>query len=83
MEKISIKEILEITGGKLLSGNTDQFIRDVCVDTRKITKEDCLFVALKGQKVDGHSFVKNAFELGAAACLIEENFEPSPPTLFG
>ena len=39
MEKISIKEILEITGGELLSGNTDQFIRDVCVDTRKITKE--------------------------------------------
>ena len=79
MEKISIKEILEITGGELLSGNTDQFIRDVCVDTRKITKEDCLFVALKGQKVDGHSFVKNAFELGAAACLVEENFEGEIP----
>lgn len=79
MEKISIKEILEVTGGELLSGNTDQFIRSVCVDTRKITKEDYLFVALKGQKVDGHSFIKTAFELGAAACLVEENFEGEIP----
>ena len=79
MEKISIKEILEVTGGELLSGNTDQFIRSVCVDTRKITKEDCLFVALRGRKVDGHSFIKTAFELGAAACLVEENFEGEIP----
>lgn len=79
MEKISIKEILEVTSGELLSGNTDQFIRSVCVDTRKITKEDCLFVALKGQKVDGHSFIKTAFELGATACLVEEDFEGEIP----
>lgn len=79
MEKISIKEILEVTNGKLLSGNTDQFIRSVCVDTRKITPEDCLFVALKGKKVNGHAFIKTAFELGAAACLIEEDFEGEIP----
>lgn len=79
MEKISIKEILEVTSGELLSGNTDQFIRSVCVDTRKINKEDCLFVALKGQKVDGHKFIKTAFELGATACLVEEDFEGEIP----
>lgn len=74
MEKISIGEILEATNGKLLSGNTAQTINSVCIDSRKVTK-DSLFIALKGERVDGHNFIKDAFDLGASVCIIEKNYE--------
>ena len=74
MERISIGEILEATNGKLLSGNTAQTINSVCIDSRKVTK-DSLFIALKGERVDGHSFIKDAFNLGANVCIIEKNHE--------
>lgn len=73
MEKISIGEIISATCGRLLSGNTDQTINSVCIDSRKVTK-DCLFVPIKGGKVDGHDFIKDAFEFGAGACLIEKGY---------
>ena len=73
MEKLTIKEILYATNGTLLSGNTDQTINHVCIDTRDL-KDDCLFVPLKGERVDGHIFIKEAFEKGATVCLVENNY---------
>ena len=78
MESITIKEILSATNGILLSGNTDQAIDSVQVDSRKI-KKNSLFVPLKGVQVDGHDFIQNAFDLGASVCLTEQqsdSFEP-------
>jgi UDP-N-acetylmuramoyl-tripeptide--D-alanyl-D-alanine ligase len=40
----------------------------VCVDSRK-AEEGSLFVALKGEKSDGHRFIRSALEKGAAAAL--------------
>lgn len=73
MEKISIGEILKATNGTLLSGDTNQTINSVCIDSRKATK-NCLFIALKGEKTDGHNFIRNAVDLGAEVCLIEKNY---------
>lgn len=70
MEKISINEILKVTDGKLLSGNTDDFVTSVSIDSRDIIK-GCLFIPLKGEKVDGHDFIKDAFKLGASLSLCE------------
>ncbi len=70
MEKISISEILRATEGTLLSGNTDDFVTSVSIDSRKINK-GCLFVPLKGEKVDGHDYIKEAFRLGASVSLCE------------
>ncbi len=44
----------------------------VCTDTRDFTP-GCLFVALKGENFDGHSFAAQAMELGAAAVLCERD----------
>ncbi len=70
MEKVSISKILSATGGTLLSGNTDDFITSVSIDSRKVTK-GCLFVPLKGEKRDGHDFIKDAFKFGASVSLCE------------
>ena len=40
-----------------------------CVDSRKIKKGE-LFVAIKGEKVDGHDFVLDALENGAAMAMV-------------
>lgn len=45
-------------------------------DTRKLTP-GCLFVALKGENFDGHSFAAKALEQGAAAVMVSSL--PSPP----
>jgi len=41
----------------------------VSIDTRSI-KKNAIFVAIKGQKFDGHSFVKDAIKKGAKAIIV-------------
>jgi UDP-N-acetylmuramoyl-tripeptide--D-alanyl-D-alanine ligase len=53
--------------GRMLGGNV-RFTR-VATDTRTLAPGD-LFVALKGERFDGHDFVAAAFERGAAAALV-------------
>ena len=65
MFSITVKDILEATGGVLLSGNEEVRIKDVCIDSRLI-KEGDLFVPLEGENVDGHRFIESAMEKGAA-----------------
>ena len=56
--------------GQVRGGNVC-FTR-VATDTRTLAPGD-LFVAIKGERFDGHDFVGAAFELGAAAALIGED----------
>ncbi len=46
-------------------------ITDAVIDSR-LSIPGCLFVALPGEKVDGHQFVADAFQRGAAVALIEK-----------
>ena len=50
----------------------DSEIRGVTLDSRTLEKGE-LFVALPGEKVDGHMFVKEALDKGAAAVLISQD----------
>jgi len=53
---------------------------DVCTDSRTVKAGD-LFVALRGERFDGHSFVAQAAAAGAAAALIDRAFAGTPPGL--
>ena len=44
-------------------------ITQICTDSRQITP-GCLFVALQGERFDGHDFVPAALEKGAAAAVV-------------
>ena len=46
-------------------------ITDAVIDSRQ-TIPGCLFVALPGEKVDGHQFVEDAFRRGAAVALVQK-----------
>ena len=51
-------------------------ITGVVQDTRKL-KPGNLYVAIKGDNYDGHDFIEQAFEQGAAGALISEQYECS------
>lgn len=45
---------------------------NVSTDTRTITK-GCLFIALQGERFDGHNFLNEAVKKGASAIAVNEN----------
>lgn len=65
-----------VRGISLLSrqGEADPEIRRVVYDSRQVGPGD-LFVALRGNQTDGHRYVRQAFEKGAVAALVEEPVE--------
>ena len=66
-----IKEIIDATNGKLLSGNLDDDILGFTQDTRKI-KEGDLYIPLIGEKSDGHAYIEQAFQQGASSIITSQ-----------
>lgn len=65
MNNIYVKDIVRATGGKLLCGDENTPIKDVCINSKEI-KEGDLFVPIIGERVDAHRFIESALEIGAA-----------------
>ena len=72
-----LKDILNGVSGTLLQGDLQQEINSITIDSRK-TESNVLFVAIKGMKVDGHSFIGGAYEKGCRAVIVEEDVENLP-----
>lgn len=60
-----------------LTAFADTAINGVCIDTRKISRGN-LFIPFKGEKVDGHLYVEEAINQGAAAAFWQKGV-PNPP----
>ncbi len=58
----------------------DVFITEAAIDSRQVIPGG-LFVALQGERVDGHHFVAQVFKRGALAALIEHEVEGNFTTL--
>ena len=71
MKPITVKEIIEATNGELLSGNPLDSITGVQIDSRKVCSGD-LFVPIKGEFYDGHSFIGDAINAGCKGILISD-----------
>ena len=56
----------------------NSWISDVSTDSRNISN-DCLFVALRGERFDGHEFVNDALGLGAAGALVDQQMKVDIP----
>ena len=76
MEAMTVQELLEATGGRLLAGSPDQTITAVETDSRAV-HPGALFVALRGEQTDGHKFITGALSNGAAGCMVID-----PPVSF-
>ncbi len=62
----------ELAGGRLI-GNNDQ-INYITTDSRAV-RDGSLFVAVKGERFDGHSFINKAWEAGAVCVLSQKEFD--------
>ncbi|MDR5702824.1 MAG: UDP-N-acetylmuramoyl-tripeptide--D-alanyl-D-alanine ligase [Armatimonadota bacterium] len=66
--RLTVREIVEATGGKLLQGDPEVVITGVSTDSRTIRRGE-LFVPLRGPRTDGHHFIGDALRRGAIATL--------------
>jgi UDP-N-acetylmuramoyl-L-alanyl-D-glutamate--2,6-diaminopimelate ligase len=74
-----MKKLNEILRGiKILDniGEKNRPISKLVFDSRKAEK-DCLFIAVKGTQVDGHTFIPQVIEKGATAIICEEMPAPT------
>lgn len=65
----SVQDIVRQSHGKLLQGNAEQRVQGVSTDSRSIQAGE-LFVALQGERFDGHRFLTDAVQHGASAVLV-------------
>ncbi len=61
-------DLVRLTGGRLLA-RSDRPIRGAAVDSRLVAPDE-VFVALPGERTDGHAFVDEAVARGAAALIV-------------
>ncbi len=77
MLTLSCRQVMDAVGGVLLCGSEDTEIRGVKTDSRKIEEGD-LFIPLKGERFDGHDFILESLNSGAAAALTCKPMGPVP-----
>lgn len=65
-----LKDILYKVSLRSVKGNTNTTIKDLQIDSRKVSKGTC-FIAIRGTVADGHQFVDTAIENGASAIVCE------------
>src|SRR4030042_954902 len=66
-----LKEVVEATGGVLIFGAPEIIFYGISTDSRLVNKGN-LFIALKGEKYDGHDFVQKVLGLGAAGVVVHD-----------
>lgn len=71
MIDVTLSDIARDVSGQLLAGTGDAEVHAVTIDTRTIDGGE-LFVAIKGDNVDGHAYAQTALESGAAGVLIDD-----------
>lgn len=70
-------------GGRLVSGTADMEIGRISIDSRTVAPGD-LFVAIRGDRFDGHRFVAAALSAGAIGAVVDDASTagtPAPGTL--
>ena len=71
---MTLGHIASACGGKLCNCDESFVLTDVITDSRKIS-DGSVFVALKGDKFDGHNFVSQVYSQGAICAIVNEGFE--------
>lgn len=69
-----LSTILNITPLNIAANNLDLDVLGIATDTRNIKSQE-VFIALKGEKFDGHNFIKPAVEKGAIAVIVSHQIE--------
>ena len=71
-KKLTVNKILNICNGELLLGNKELEVDSFSIDSRDINTGD-IYIAIKGERVNGNDFIEAAFENGAIGCITDDN----------
>ena len=81
MEPLSLTRIAELAGAEIARGRGDKIIERISTDSRTITPNE-LFVALQGEKFDGHTYIAEVAKSGAAGAIISQDVAADLPAQF-
>ncbi|TSA27644.1 MAG: UDP-N-acetylmuramoyl-tripeptide--D-alanyl-D-alanine ligase [Ignavibacteriales bacterium] len=68
--KITIEDLFNISSAVIYNPDAFKPVSNVEIDSRRV-KKGSLFVAIKGEKYDGHDFILDALKKGANAVIID------------
>lgn len=73
MRKYFLKEIAKATNGKLTGRPLNTTINYICTDTRRVLHPaSSLFIALSGNRNDGHRYIAEAYKKGIRHFIVQE-----------
>lgn len=72
MEKLFIEELVSATNGKLELSNNNSFISSISIDSRE-KLDNSLFIAIIGERLDGHCFLEDAYQNGYRTFIIDND----------
>ena len=86
MKPVALSRIAQWTGGRVVGteAGRDVLIDAIATDTRTLDASDgraALFVALKGERFDGHAHVAEAAEAGVRAALVAHALDVALPQI--
>jgi UDP-N-acetylmuramyl pentapeptide synthase len=73
-----LKTLLAAVPAQAVIGPNDRVVESIAYDSRRVGKNS-LFVALRGEKSDGHQFIEQAVERGATVIVSERRRELRAP----
>src|ERR1700722_3675088 len=76
MRRCTLEEVARFSGGRLIKGDPSLPVDRLHTDTRTLLAGDC-FVALQGDRFDGHTFVSQVKNHGAVAALVSNRLNVS------
>lgn len=77
MRLFTTEEIAKATNGTA-SGHAE--VTNVVIDNREVTPGS-MFIAIKGERLDGHQFIPKAVEAGAVAVMCSKDITTTVPTI--
>src|SRR5687768_17560380 len=66
-----VSDLVTATGGRLLSGDPRVPLGRIVIDSRAVAAGD-VFFAIHGERLDGHTYVRDAIAAGAAVAVIHD-----------
>lgn len=69
MKELTVNQIKQAAGGRLLAGNPEGSVRNICTDSRKAGPGD-VFFALIGENHDAHDYLPQAIAAGCRCAVI-------------
>jgi UDP-N-acetylmuramoyl-tripeptide--D-alanyl-D-alanine ligase len=71
--KLTLQDFFDIKGTQIFNPDFFPAIDNFSIDSRQI-KKGSLFIAIRGQRFDGHNFVKDSIDAGASVVAIEKKY---------